>query len=146
MADFDNTPAEPVAFVHEPWAEVRAALTAGGTDPTTIKDGDTLDGVELETGDRFVCVGARADAGIYTVGALSSARSSDANSAVEFAFGRTVRVAEGSSDNRGTWRFMTEGAVNLGVTVLTISKVSAIAASLAAATAFDNNPPGTLTV
>ena len=146
MADFDNTPAAPVGFVHESWAPVRVALTNGGTDPTTIQDGDTLDGVQLSPTDRFVCVGERPDAGIYVVGHTSSQRATDANVAAQFVFGRTVRVTEGSAANIGTWRFQTEGAVNLRVTALTFSMVQALPATLAAAAPFSNTPPGTITL
>lgn len=144
MFDFDDTPAVPVALVHEPWAPVRVALTAGGTDPASIKDGDLLDGVQLAQGDRLVCVGTRPDAGIYTVGSVDSVRSTDANAAAAFKSGRTVRVIEGSVSNIGTWRLLVEGPVNLGVTDLTISSVVATATDLPAAAAFDNTPPGTL--
>lgn len=103
------------------WGAVRVALTPGGTDPLTIASGSVVDGVTLATGNRFVCVGQRADAGVYTVGASASVRSDDANEAAEFADRRAVDVTEGSSSNRGTWVLLAPGSVTLGTTVITIS-------------------------
>lgn len=144
MADFDNTPAVPVACVHEPWAPARAVLTSEGANPTTIMAGDLVDGVSLTEGDRFLCVGTRPDAGVYTVGTLASARSADANTASAFLSSRTVRVIEGGASNAGTWRLQVGGSVELGTTPLTFSRVVATAADLPAAAAFDHTPPGTI--
>lgn len=107
------------------WADVRVALTAGGTNPTTIQNGSVIQGVSLATGDRFVCVGARPDAGIYTVGSASSSRASDADAVAEFAPGRSVRVLAGDQANRGYWVLVTQGAIVLGTTTLTISFLTA---------------------
>lgn len=122
---FDDTPAEAAQIPSGYWAPVRAALTSGATNPTTIANGSTVGGVALATGDRFVCVGTRADAGIYTVGASNSSRSSDANSSEEFTAPKRVRVTEGIQDNLGVWVFTTTGSISLGVTEITFSFLSA---------------------
>ena len=146
MPDFDNTPAAPVVSPGESWANCRLALTSGVTVPTTLKNGDTLDGVVLATGNRFLCVGTRADAGIYTVGAGASTRSSDADAPTDFVFRRTVHVTAGSGYNTVAWIHLTEGAVELGVTALTFSALTAQPVASVAATAFDNNPPEPLEI
>lgn len=103
------------------WGAVRVALTSFATNPLSIANGTVLDGVTLSTGDRFVCVGERVDAGVYTVGASASVRSDDANEAGEFANRRAVDVMEGNASNRGTWVLLAPDSVTLGTTVLTIS-------------------------
>jgi hypothetical protein len=139
--EFDNTPAAAASFGNR-WADVRVALTVGGTDPTTIADESEVDGVALATGDRFVCTGSRTDAGIYTVGALSSARSVDADTAGKFTAGRAVRVREGDTvANRGNWAHTTLGAITLGVTTLVITRSGAASVDLGFA-AYDNTPAG----
>lgn len=127
------------------WAPVRVALTAGGTNPTTIANGSIVNGVTLATGDRFVCVGARADAGIYTVGASNSSRATDANEAAEFFVGRTVRVLEGSEANVGVWALLTQGAITLGTTTLTISYLGAEAITIPGGT-YDNTAAAAITI
>jgi hypothetical protein len=94
MPDFDNTPAAPVAFAAEPWADVRAVLT-GVIDPTTIAEDGEIDDVAMEIGDRFLYAGPGAAAGLYAVEALASVRATDADAAVEFKAQRTVRATEG---------------------------------------------------
>ena len=121
------------------WAPVRAALTSGVTNPATIANGSVLDGVTLVTGDRFVCVGARTDAGVYVVGAGSSSRATDADEASEFFVGRTVQVTEGSDYNVGTWVLLTAGAITLGVTTLTLSYLLAEDIEIPGSS-FDNSP------
>lgn len=140
MSDFDNTAPEAVPFASVRWAACRVALTAGGTNPTTIANGSTVDGVTLATNDRFVCVGTRADAGIYVVGASNSARAADANTADEFVSPRSVRVTEGTSDNVGTWLHITSGAITLGSTALTFSKSIAQPETIPSST-FSNTAP-----
>lgn len=144
MADFDNTPAAPVAFAAEPWADVRAVLT-GVIDPTTITEDDEIDDVAVEIGDRFLYAGPGAAAGPYVVGALASVRAADGDAAVKFKSDRTIRATEGTA-NAGTWVLTTTAAITLGTTSLTFEKPTAGAASLAASTAFDNTAPGTITI
>jgi hypothetical protein len=142
MADFDNTPAAPVAFAAEQWSDVRAVLT-GAVDPTTIIKDDEVDDEPLPVGARFLYAGPGPAAGIYSVGLSSSARAEDADAAVEFRSGRMVRATGGTS-NLGRWVLTTTGDITLGTTSLTFEKPSAGAATLAAATAFDNSPPETI--
>jgi hypothetical protein len=142
--DWDNTAPEPATLPNR-WADVRVALTAGGTDPLTILHGSTVDSVVLSTGDRFLCTGARVDAGIYTVGAGSSTRSTDADAEADFTVGRAVRVREGSTANKGNWTHVTSGAITLGVTTLTISRLTADEASTGI-TAWDNTAAAAVTL
>lgn len=139
MSNFDNTPPVVAPLYLGAWSPVRVALTSGVTNPVTIANGSVVDGVALATGDRFVCVGARTDAGIYTVGASSSARASDANEPLEFFAGRRVQVLLGNSFNVGVWILLTEGLVDLGVTTLTISYLSAEAIDMPS-TGFTGSP------
>jgi len=121
------------------WAPVRIAITHWSTDPTTVANGQNHDGVVLATGDRFVVVGERADAGVYTVGPSSSARADDANHAAEFASGRVVRVLEGSADNRGLWAVRVPDPFVLGTTPLIIGFLIAEERDLVGLT-FSNAP------
>ena len=143
MADFDTTPAAPVAFPHEPWAAVRAAATAN-VGIHSLEAGSNLGGVTLVEGDRFLLSG-QTDArenGIFSMEPQGADRSRDADDPAEFHFGRTVRVTSGTA--AGTWRFATAGAISLGVTELTFTLVQAVPATLAAAAPFSDTPPGTI--
>lgn len=125
MAEYDNTPPVAVPIQSGSWPNVRVALTPGATNPLTIANGSTVDGLVLATGDRFVCVGTRTDAGIYTVGAGASTRSADADEAADFVAHRAVNVTAGSVINQGKWAMTTASAIVLGSTTLTFSKVTA---------------------
>lgn len=140
MAAFDNTAPVLSPIQSGLWAAVRFALTAGGTDPLTIANGGTVDGLTAVTGDRFVCVGTRADAGIYVVGASTSTRATDADEAAEFVAHRAVDVTAGSADNVGRWVHKTTAPITLGTTALTFSKLSADEETLSSST-FDNTGP-----
>lgn len=137
--NFDNTPADPVGLLASSWAPVRVAVTPWDANPLAVANGSTVDGVVLATGDRFVVVGERDDAGIYTVGASSSARAVDANEAGEFVPHRRVRVLEGSADNIGTWVLRTTEPVVLGTTNLVFSFLAAFDEEIPAQ-GFDNTP------
>lgn len=137
--NFDNTPAEPVGLLAAAWAPVRVAVTPWNTLPGSVANGSVVDGVTLATGDRFVVVGEREDAGIYVVGASSSARATDADTAGEFVAPRRVRVLEGSADNVGAWVFRTAGPIVLGTTPLVFSFLGAYDEELPAMS-YDNTP------
>lgn len=145
MADFDNTAASPASIDVAAWASVRVALTSGVTDPLTIANGSVVDGVTLATSNRFVCVGTRADAGIYVVGASASTRATDANEAGEFVAPRLVRVTSGTYDNVGQWVHKTSGAITLGTTPLTFSKNIAFSEDLPGST-FSNTASDGVTI
>lgn len=143
MADYDNTAPVPLPLRHEPWPPVKVTLI-GASDPASVQDGSTVDGVVLNRDELFLCGGSRAEAGIYKVSSSFSTRSSEANSAGQFITGRTVRVEGGS--NAGTYRLTTTGPITLGTTPITFEKISTAAATLAAAVTHSNTPPGTLTL
>lgn len=145
MAAFDNTAPVVSPIQSGLWASVRFALTAGGTDPLTIANGDTVDGLTVSTGDRFVCVGTRADAGIYVVGASASTRATDANEASEFVPHRAVDVTSGNASNVGRWVHRTTAAITLGTTPLTFSKLSAESETIAAS-GFNNTAPSAASI
>lgn len=144
---YDNSAPEVVELPNPSWAPVVAVLTNGATNPTTIKDGDTLDGVVLGQGDRFLCSGTRVDAGPYEVGAGSSSRAADANAAAEFKAGKTVRCSSGATvENRGTWRHTTSVAITLGTTALTFSKLINEAEDIPTSYGFSNTAPSAVTL
>lgn len=145
MSDFDNTAPVAVVLASAKWADVRFALTDGGTDPLTIANGSTVDGLTAATGNRFVCVGNRVDAGIYVVGASASTRATDANEASEFVAHRGVDVTAGTTDNVGRWILTTTGAITLGTTDLTFSKSIAFEEELPESS-FDNTAAGAVTL
>lgn len=133
MSNFDNTAPVAVALTSTVWADVRFALTAGGTDPLTVANGATVDGLVVATGNRFVCVGTRVDAGIYVVGASASVRASDADTSSEFVTNRGVNVTSGDPYNVGRWILTTTATITLGTTPITFSKSIAFEEELATA-------------
>lgn len=144
---FDNTAPDVVELPNPSWADVVAVLTNGATNPTTIKDGDTLDGVALSQEDRFLCAGSRPDAGIYTVGASNSVRALDANGAAEFKNGKTVNCTKGATlENIGKWQHRTTGNITLGSTTLTFSKIINEPEDLPTGYAFNNTAPAAVTL
>jgi hypothetical protein len=142
---WDNTAPVLAPIQSGLWASVRFALTSGVTDPLTIANGATVDGLTVATGNRFVCVGTRADAGIYVVGASASTRATDANEAAEFVAHRAVDVTAGSADNIGRWVHKTTAAITLGTTDLTFSKLTAEDETLLSGS-FDNTAPSAATL
>ena len=136
MADFDDTEADPAALGSTPWADCR--VTTDAADPTTIKDGDVVDGVTVATGDRILRRGSAVAAGIYEVGALDSERAEDADEPGDFVTGRTVKVTAGTANLRGTYHFPTATPVDVDTDSLTFNRVAADASTLGAAAAFDN--------
>lgn len=122
-ASFSNTAPDPRSIDETAWQDVKAALTSG--DPLLVGNGSTVDGVSLATGNRFVRTGTGASVGIYVVQTVGSARATDADSAAEFDYARSVRVTHGSVANRGRWVHLTTGAITLGSTSLVITKLSA---------------------
>lgn len=122
-AAFSNTAPTARSIDETAWQDVKVALTSG--DPAVVANGSTVDGVVLATGERFVRTGTGATVGIYQVGGGASGRASDADSAAEFDYARTVRVTHGSVANRGRWVHLTTGAITLGSTSLVMTKLSA---------------------
>ena len=104
---------------------VRVATTANITISTALNDGDTIDGVSLEDGDR-VLVKNQTDAsqnGIYVVG-TTPARSADANTAAELTGGTFVFVEEGTANADNGYVFTHNGTPTLGTTDLTVAQFS----------------------
>lgn len=120
---FSEVTTGPAATAKLPWAPVRTAFTSGPADPLAVKDGDTVNGVALNTLDRFVVTPSRAAAGIYVVGHSASVRASDADDIAEFVQNRTVRVTEGTQ--AGVWRLKSAPAATLGVDAMEFEKASA---------------------
>jgi hypothetical protein len=111
----------------------RAAFTAN-TALTGLGTSLTVDGVVMANGDR-VLLPAQTTAsqnGIYTVSGVGSAvvltRATDADGTDvgvnEVAYGMSTLVVEGTTNAGSTWMLTTTGAITLGTTSLTISKIS----------------------
>jgi hypothetical protein len=85
-----------------------ALITYTPTDPTTIKAGDTVNGLVVAEGDRILiarinAVGHETAAvknGIYLVGEDDSARASDADAAEDFTANHLVPVTAGTFTNQ----------------------------------------------
>jgi hypothetical protein len=125
-----TTPAANVALIQaarlqDRWPRVKACATGN---VTIASPGTSLDGVTLTTGDR-VLLPAQATAsenGIYIFngGAVAMTRATDADAANEFALGRQVQCDSGTVHGKSVWEFSTAGAITLGTTSLTFTKVA----------------------
>lgn len=107
---------------------VRVATTANGTLASDFEDGDTIDGVEIATGDRLLIKNqsTATENGIYVVAASGApSRSADADEDDELP-GATVFVEEGSSQLGETWT-NTNTSVTLGATDIAFAKISSLA-------------------
>ena len=105
---------------------VRVATTANITISTALNDGDTLDGVDLATGDRVLVKdqSSAGENGIYVVGA-SPARSADANTAAELTGGTFVFVEEGTVNGDNGFVFTHDGTPsNFGTTAMPVVQFS----------------------
>lgn len=107
---------------------VRAATTANGTLATAFANGQTIDGVTLATGDRFLAKNqtAGAENGIYTVNASGSpTRALDANTGAKLV-NATVFVSEGSALADTQWTCSTNAPITVGSTALAFVQLAAV--------------------
>jgi hypothetical protein len=108
-------------------ASVRVATTAPLTIASNLENGDTVDGVELVTGDRVLVKDqtSGAENGIYVVQATGAAlRSEDANSSAEVTAGMFTFVAEGTVNADSGWVLSTNDTITLDTTALTFVQFS----------------------
>jgi hypothetical protein len=117
------------AGLRDPKDAVRAASTTNVTLPpggTTL----TVDGVTIANGDRVLLAGQTTGTqnGIYDVSGIGSSvvltRSTDMDASVEVTYGLSTLAVEGTANAGSTWMLTTTGAIVLGTTSLTISKIS----------------------
>lgn len=101
---------------------VRAASTAN----LTLEDLQTIDGVELEAGDRVLVKDQTADEenGIYEAGEGVWLRAADADDEVEVAANFFVFVEEGSTQADTGWVLTTNPPLVVGTTPLTFAQFS----------------------
>lgn len=107
-------------------ASVRVATTGNGTLATAYKNGDTVDGVSLVTGDRILLKDQTdpKENGIYVVAASGApARSSDADANAEVTAGLTVGVAEGTANADTIWFLTSNDAITIGSSNLVFSQL-----------------------
>lgn len=101
--------------------EVVAATTANGTDATAFENGDTIDGVVLATGNRFLRKNqtAPAENGIFVVNASGApTRATDADSSAELV-NATVLVTGGTVNARRRYRQTVPAPIVVGTDALT---------------------------
>lgn len=99
---------------------VRVATTANGTLATAFANGQTVDGVTLETGDRILLKNQTtgSENGIYVVAASGApARSSDADTGAELV-NATVEVSEGTVNADLQYTCSTNAPITVGTTAL----------------------------
>ena len=105
---------------------VRVATTANINIATALNDGDTIDGVSLEDGDRVLVKNqtTQGENGIYVVGS-TPARSADANTAAELTGGTFVFVEEGTVGADNGYVFTHNGTpATFGTTAMPVAQFS----------------------
>jgi hypothetical protein len=151
---FDDTPPDPHAL-NTRWTEhkksVRACASADVDLATGLDDTTTIDGVDLDVGDRVLLVGQTdpAENGIYEILSGDNQRAADADAAEELTPGFIVDVDEGSTHRGKRYRFTTTGEITLGTTALNFSDTGTapVTKSIPASRSgtFDNTPPDPIT-
>lgn len=101
---------------------VRAATTANGALSTAYANGQSIDGVTLETGDRILIKNqtAGSENGIYIVNTSGApTRALDADSGTEIKASLAVTVSEGTTNGDTVWMATTNGPITIGTTATT---------------------------
>jgi hypothetical protein len=114
---------------------VRVATTTNGTLATAYETGNTIDGVNINDGDRILIKNQSTGSqnGIYTVNALGApTRATDADTSDEI-LGAVVSVREGTANADTTWS-LTNDSVTLGSTALVWSRPAVDAAQITSGT------------
>ena len=115
-------------------ASVRAATVGPLSITTDLENGDTVDGVDLVTGDRVLVKDQAngAENGIYIVQASGAAvRAADADSADEVTPGMFTFVEEGVINADAGWVLTNNGTITLGTTLLEFALFSVAGTILA---------------
>lgn len=103
---------------------VEVATTANLTLATALENGDTVDGVVLQTGWRVLVKNQTtgSENGIYVVAASGApARASDANTSAEVTHGMSTLVLQGTQAGQ-IWTLQTADPITLGTTALTFAQ------------------------
>ena len=106
---------------------VVAATTVAGTLASSFENGDTIDGITLNTGERILIKdqAAQAENGIYVVAASGApARAYDMDDAGEI-LGTLVLVRQGTVNSGRVYRNTNVGAITLETTDLTFAQIGA---------------------
>lgn len=106
---------------------VRVATTANGTLSSGFKNGSTVDGVTLVTGDRILIKNQNtgSENGIYVVNATGApTRADDADSNNDVTSGLTVFVSEGSVNGNSSWSVTNQDTISLGTTAIEFTQVA----------------------
>jgi hypothetical protein len=134
--------ADSVVFKNENSGKdnVRFATTGAVTLATGFEDGDTIDGVTLVTGNRFLNKDAAVatENGIYTVNASGApTRATDFDDSSEIRAGQQVYVEEGTA-NGGKYFYLSAptGTITLGVSNLVFSPSASTVVDINGASAF----------
>jgi len=107
---------------------VRVATTTNGDLATAYENGDTVDGVVLNTGDRILLKNQTtgSEDGIYTVNASGApTRAKDFDTSTDARSGSLVLVQEGTTNADTIWQLTTNAPITLGSTSLTFTQVDA---------------------
>lgn len=93
----------------------------------TLSATQTIDGVALAVGDRVLVAGQTTNTanGLYVVASGAWTRTTDADATGELAAGTMVNVAEGTAEADTLWGLVTNGAITIGTTGQTWSRVLA---------------------
>lgn len=110
-------------------ASVRVATTTAGTLATSFANGQTVDGVTLNTGNRILIKdqATASENGLYTVnatGAPTRATDADADSNGEVSPGMFTFVEEGTANADSGWILTTNGSITVGTTALAFAQFS----------------------
>lgn len=103
---------------------VRAATTVNVNLSTGLEAGDTIDGIELEEGDRVLVKSQSTPSqnGVYVVQATGAAvRATDFDSSSEVVTGAIFVVKEGDVNEKKAYELTTTGTITVGSTSLTFS-------------------------
>jgi hypothetical protein len=106
--------------------DVKQSVRAATTENITLSGAQTIDGVNIVSGDRVLVkdqsVGSQN--GIYTAAVGSWSRSSDADSDTEVTAGMFTFVTEGSTNSDSGWVLTTNDTITLESTSLTFAQFS----------------------
>jgi hypothetical protein len=104
----------------------KTAVRAASTANITLSGLQTVDGVALVAGDRFLAKDQSAGAtnGAYLVSASAWTRTTDMDTGAK-AVAATFFVSEGTANGNTTWNMTTDAPITLGTTALVFAKTGA---------------------
>lgn len=133
--------------------DLKDPVRATSTGAITLSGTQTVDGVALDAGDRFLYQHGGADNGIYVVAAGAWARSTDANASDEVTRGLATTVLEGTTKGTGiatsnpvTFVLTTANPIVLGTTALTFAPIGASSPPYVAGSGLTESPANTFNV